>query len=116
MTKDDLEQIDQLLERRLKAELSNFGKTEIDPLHERLDAQRDQTASVEKNLSAQISLEANDLADIIRDGIFPKLDKHDEQIVELQEEVGIKTRANINQPLSTFHPPPFAKLAFSNAF
>jgi hypothetical protein len=59
-----------------------------------LYAQREQTASVEKSLSAQISLEANDLADIIRDGIFPKLDQHDEQIAELQEKTGIKPHQN----------------------
>lgn len=91
MTKDDLEQIDQLLLKRLK----NFAKDEIDPLHERLDAQRDHILAVEKNLSSQVSREARDLAGIIRDGVFPKLDQQDEQIAELQEKVNIiKPRQN----------------------
>jgi predicted nuclease with TOPRIM domain len=61
-------------------------------LHERLDAQREQTNRVEKNLSEQISREAKDLAAIFTDGVFPKLAEHDEQIAELQEEIGLKPR------------------------
>lgn len=86
-----LEQLERLINKQLKAE--------IEPIHERLDAQRDQINSVasqinkvEKQLSAQITREAEDLAELIRDEIFPKLTKHDEQIAGLFEEVGIKPR------------------------
>lgn len=112
MTKDDLIQIDHLLQKRfennnkkLRQELKNDFKTEtgsllqefkhdlkieIDPIHERLAAQHEQIFSVEKKLSAQISLEATDLAELIRDVIFPKLEQHDEQILELEKKAGIK--------------------------
>lgn len=89
MTKDDLDQIDQLLRRRLKEE--------IDPLHERLDALSGRISGVENNLvrvekslSGHISREVTDLAELIRDSVFPKLVKDDEQIHELQEAVGLK--------------------------
>jgi gas vesicle protein len=91
MTNEDLEQLDRLIQKRLKAR--------IDPLHERFDAQqvqiRDlskQNNDVARDLSAQISREAKDLAEIITEGVFPKLAEHDEQIAELQEEIGIKPR------------------------
>lgn len=115
MTKDDLQQIDQLIQNRfdlnnkkLKQEIKIDIKAEVEPIHERFDAQRDQIThleqkitdvethleqkitNVEKNLSAKINLEVTDLAEIIRDAIFPKLDLHDEQIAQLQEETGLK--------------------------
>lgn len=92
MTREDLEQIDKLLEKRFKLEFSSFKKNEIDPIHERLDAQRDQITKVEENLSMKISQEAEDIAEIIRDVIFPNIDRHEVQIAELQEVVGIKPR------------------------
>jgi hypothetical protein len=46
----------------------------------------------EKNLSAQISREANDLASIMRDVIIPKVEQHDTDIADLQEAVGLKPR------------------------
>jgi hypothetical protein len=105
MTKDDLEQIDQLIQKRLDAnnkqlrqEIRADVKAEVDPLHERLDTLRGQVASVEKKLSDKITLEAEDVSEIIRDSIFPKIDKHDEKladhdqkIADLQDEVGLKT-------------------------
>jgi hypothetical protein len=68
-------------------------------LHERLDAQREQIATVEKNLSAQISREVGDLSDLIGDPIIPKLDQHEDRlahhdtdIAELQKAVDLKPR------------------------
>jgi hypothetical protein len=46
--------------------------------------------SAKKELSEQISREATDLAELIRDEVFPKLTKHDAQIHELQESVDLK--------------------------
>jgi hypothetical protein len=60
--------------------------------HERLDALRKQGIEIKKELSEQISREATDLAELIRDEVFPKLTQHAEQIAELQEEVGLKPR------------------------
>jgi hypothetical protein len=105
MTKDDLDQIDQLIQKlldannkQLRQEIRADTKAEVDPLHERLDTLRGQIASVEKNLSDKITLEAEDVSEIIRDAIFPKFDKHDEKladhddkIAELQDKVGLKT-------------------------
>jgi predicted nucleic acid-binding Zn-ribbon protein len=111
MTKDNLTQIDQLLQRSLQAnnrqlrqELKKDFKAEIDPIQERLDAQRvqingvekrltgveQQITGVEKRLSAQISLEVDDITGLIRDVIIPKLEQHDEQIAQLQEKIGIE--------------------------
>ncbi len=49
MTKDDITKIDQLLQKRLqennrqlRQELKNDIKAEVDPLHEKLDAKREQ--------------------------------------------------------------------------
>jgi hypothetical protein len=61
-------------------------------LHERLDAQREQIATVEKNLSSQISREVHDITDNIRDALIPKLAEHDDQIAELQEAAGLNPR------------------------
>jgi ABC-type transporter Mla subunit MlaD len=79
MTNDELQQLDQLIQKRLKEA--------VDPLNKRLDDQQEQIISfakkfssveqnlrqdiraVEKNLSEQISREANDVADLIRDVI-----------------------------------------------
>jgi hypothetical protein len=79
MTNDELQQLDQLIQKRLKEA--------VDPLNKRLDDQQEQIISfakklssveqnlrqdiraVEKNLSEQISREANDIADLIRDVI-----------------------------------------------
>ena len=49
-----------------------------------------QITGVENRLSAQISLEVNDITELIRDIIIPKLEQHDEQITQLQEIAGIK--------------------------
>lgn len=87
MTKDDITKIDQLLQKRLQEnnlqlrhKLKNDIKTEVDPLHERLDAQREQIT----NLSAQLSRKTNDITELIRDIIIPKLEQHNEQIAQLK--------------------------------
>jgi hypothetical protein len=59
-------------------------KAEVDPLHERLDAQREQINNVEKNLAETVRQETGMLADLIVD--------HDTQIEELQKAVGLRPK------------------------
>ncbi len=110
MIKNDLDQIDQLIQKRLdtsnkqlrqglRENIRQDIKAEVDPLHERLDGQQNQFANVQeqireakKDLSAQITREAQDIVSILSDVIVPKLQEHDDQIAELQEEAGIKPR------------------------
>jgi uncharacterized membrane-anchored protein YhcB (DUF1043 family) len=99
MASDDLlQQLDTPIQKRLEENNKHIQqniKAEVDPLHERLDAQREQISTVEKNLSGQIS----DVYDLVGDPIIPKLDKHDEQltqhdadIAELQKAVGLRPK------------------------
>lgn len=121
MTKNGLGQIDQLIQKRfegnnrkLRQDLRKDIKTEVNPLHDRLDVQRDQINDVKKDLSikidgvkkdlsvkidkvkedlsAQINREAQDIVSILSDVVISKLEQHDEQIAELQEEAGLKPR------------------------
>ena len=109
MTKDEIDQIRTLLRGEVEVEakktrhdsLMRFMELRSD-LREVKDAVRDLQISqakleegqarLEKRLSEQISREAKGLAELIRDEVFPKLVVHDEQITELQEEVGLKPR------------------------
>jgi uncharacterized protein (DUF342 family) len=85
-------------------------KAEVDPLHERLDAQRQQINTVEKNLSEQIarqeeqianvkaelseqiSNQSHEVADVLAKAVIPDIDRHEAQIAELQKAVGLRPK------------------------
>jgi predicted nucleic acid-binding Zn-ribbon protein len=85
MANDDLlQQFKKLIEennKQLRLEIQEDNKAaikaEVEPLHERFDAQREQISTVEKNIIEQFSPITNMVLD------------HDEQIGELQKAVGL---------------------------
>lgn len=56
----------------------------LDPIHHRLDAQRDQINRVHDELSKQITNEMKDIADIMSREVFNKLDDHKSRIIDLE--------------------------------
>jgi uncharacterized membrane-anchored protein YhcB (DUF1043 family) len=88
MASDDLlQQLDTLIQKRLEENNKHIQqniKAEVDPLHERLDAQREQIATVKTELSELIIQEAGAIANLIVD--------HDTQIEELQKAVGLRPK------------------------
>jgi hypothetical protein len=114
MTNDDLlQQLDTLIQKRLEEnnkQIRKEIKAEVDPLHERLDTQREQINNVEKNLSGQINAvktelkevktelsekidqQAHDVADILAKAVMPDIDRHDSEIKELQKAVGLRPK------------------------
>jgi hypothetical protein len=101
-TDDLLQQIDTLIQKRLDAQDQKFQKlleennkqlrqeirednkaaikAEVDPLHERMDAQREQIATVEKHIIEQFSPITNMVLD------------HDEKIEKLQKAVELHSK------------------------
>ncbi|GAA5154310.1 hypothetical protein GCM10023321_25900 [Pseudonocardia eucalypti] len=72
------------------AQLRELLKAEVGPIHERLDAQRDQIDEVRSELSSRISgLEhsVKDLAEILGDPVFTKLDNHEARLEALETEL-----------------------------
>ncbi len=85
-------------------------KAEVAPLHERLDAQREQINTVEKNLSEQITRQGKHIAtvkteltekidqqthavaDILAKAVMPDIDRHESEIKELQKAVGLRPK------------------------
>jgi hypothetical protein len=114
MGNDDLlQQFKKLLEENNKQQDENFQKrldAAVDPLHERLNAQREQITSVERNLSEQITRQGkhiatvkmeltekidqqtHDVADILSKAVMPDIDRHETQIAELQKAVGLRPK------------------------
>jgi predicted RNase H-like nuclease (RuvC/YqgF family) len=67
MINDELQQFQKLLEennKQLRQEIREDIRAEVDPLHERLDAQQKRFTTVEKNLSAQISTVAKNISSV----------------------------------------------------
>jgi hypothetical protein len=108
-TDDLLHQFKQLLaenNKQLRQEVREDVKAEVDPLHERLDAQREQINSVEKNLRQEIKESDNTVEKNLREEIKGSENNileqvkplanlifdHDEQIVELQKAVGLRPK------------------------
>jgi uncharacterized protein involved in exopolysaccharide biosynthesis len=106
MANDDLlQRFKKLLEENNK-QLRQEVKAEVEPLHERFDAQREQINTVEKNLRQEIkesdnTVEKNLRLDIkeseknILEQVKPLanlLVDHDEQIAELQKAVGLRPK------------------------
>jgi hypothetical protein len=104
MANDDLlQQFDKLIQQRLEAnnkqlrqEVREDVKAEVEPLHERMDTQHKnlsrQISTVEKNLTGKIDQQAHEVADILAQAVMPDIDRHEEQITELQEAVGLRPK------------------------
>jgi uncharacterized protein YPO0396 len=72
------------------AQLRGLLKEEVGPIHERLDAQREQINDVRSELSSRLSgLEhsVKDLAEILGDPVFTKLDNHEARLETLETEL-----------------------------
>jgi hypothetical protein len=110
MTNDDLlQQFKKLLEENNKQQDKNFQnrleennkqlrqevreeiKAEVDPLHDRLDAQREQINNVEKNLRQEIKDSEKNIIEQFSPITNLVLD-HDEKIAELQKAVGLRPK------------------------
>lgn len=103
MTKDELDQIKQLLAENNKQLDQNFRKllkeikAEVDPLHERMDAQREHINRVRQELREDIQAVEQNLSETIRQEAHVISDyfiEHDRQIEELQKAVGLKPKGN----------------------
>jgi uncharacterized protein involved in exopolysaccharide biosynthesis len=99
MASDDLlQQFKELLaenNKQLRQEIKEDTKAEVAPLHERLDAQREQINTVEKNLKQEIKQEIKDSEKNIIEQFSPITNlvlDHDEQIAELQKAVGLRPK------------------------
>jgi predicted nucleic acid-binding Zn-ribbon protein len=106
MANDDLvQQFKKLLEennKHLRQEIREDIKAEVDPLHERLDAQQERfttleknISSVEKNLSSEIHAVKTELTEAIKQEtsvIADLIIDHDTQIEELQKAVGLRPK------------------------
>ena len=117
-TDDLLQQFDKLIQKRLDAQDQKFQKlleennkqlrleiredtkaeikAEIEPLHERMDTQfknlTGQINTVRTELSGKIDQQAHDVADILAKAVMPDIDRHETQIKELQEAVGLRPK------------------------
>lgn len=91
-TKEQLAQLQQLFDannKRTEEQFRTLLRDEVGPIHERLDAQRDQINEVRTELSSRISGLENsvkDLAEILGDPVFTKLDNHEARLERLETE------------------------------
>ena len=71
-------------------------KAEVEPLHARMDTQyknlTGQINTVRTELSGKIDQQAHDVADILAKAVMPDIDRHETQIKELQEAVGLRPK------------------------
>jgi|SRR5918992_1926359 hypothetical protein len=93
--------------KQLRLEIREDNKAdiraEVDPLHERMDTQYKNLSSeistveknlstTEKNLSGKIDQQTHDVADILAKAVMPDIDRHETEIKELQEAVGLRPK------------------------
>jgi hypothetical protein len=109
MTNDDLQQFKKLLaennqqleqnfqkrleenNKQLRQEVREDVKAEVEPLHERFDAQREHINTAEKNLRQEIKDSEKNIIEQFSPITNLVLD-HDEQIAELQKAVGLRPK------------------------
>jgi hypothetical protein len=95
LLEENNKQQDENLEKRLDAQDQKFQQrldAAIDPLHERFDAQQEHINTVKTELSEKIDQQAHDVADILAKAVMPDIDRHETQIKELQEAVGLRPK------------------------
>ncbi len=99
LLEENNKQQDENLQKRLEEnnkQIRKEIKSEVDLLHERMDAQREQIASVERNLSGQISAAkaeiTHDVANLVSDTLIPLYDEQEAKITELQKAVGLRPK------------------------
>jgi hypothetical protein len=102
MTNDELQQFKKLIDesnkqlrQELQQDFQNRLDAVVDPIHERLDTQREQISNVEKNLRQTIKEDIKDSEKNIIEQFSPITNlvlEHDEQIAELQKAVGLRPK------------------------
>jgi arginine deiminase len=101
MADDLLQQFKKLLAENNKQQAQDFQNrldAAVDPIHERLDAQREQINTVERKLSEQIARQGEQINTVeknILEQVKPLANLifgHDEQIAELQKAVGLRPK------------------------
>jgi chromosome segregation ATPase len=99
-------QQDENLQKRLEEnnkQIRQEIRAEVDPLHERMDTQyknlsgqindvKTELKEVKTELSEKIDQQTHDVADILAKAVMPDIDKHKNEIKELQKAVGLNPK------------------------